>query len=205
MKKLAACILVVFVVLGMGMSAQAAPEEVKGKVLKEVPYKDSRGDNVVILSRSDRDGDTRSSDLYVYGYANDGASHSLSWKMYDYIHECPVDLTADFSGQSPIITDLDKNGISEVWLVYYIGCRGDVSPDTMKIIMYEGNKKYALRGETYLAFDGMEMGGKYTADPAFDTAPAAFRQYADKLWQKYKKRDASEDAAPVADESGKDS
>ena len=36
MKKLAACILVVFVVLGMGMSTQAAPEEVKGKVLNRV-------------------------------------------------------------------------------------------------------------------------------------------------------------------------
>ena len=203
MKKLVACILVFFMIIGMGMFAQAAPDRVRGKILKEVPYKDSRGDNIVILSRSDRDGVTRSSDLYAYGYTNDGSSPSLSWKMYDYIHECPVDLTADFSGQSPIITDLDKNGISEVWLVYYIGCRGDISPDTMKIIMYEGNKKYALRGETYLAFDGTEMGGKYKADPAFDAAPAAFRQYADKLWQKYKRRDTLEEATPAADESDK--
>ena len=170
-------------------SQQQGRKEVKGTILKEVPYKDSRGNNVVILSRSDRDGDTRSSDLYAYGYANDGASPSLSWKLYDYFHECPVDLTADFSEQSPIITDLDKNGISEVWLVYYIGCRGDVSPDSMKIIMYEGSKKYALRGETVCPTgDGKYMGGKYTADPAFKDAPPEFRRYADKLWQKNKKR-----------------
>ena len=170
-------------------SQQQGRKEVKGTILKEVPYKDSRGNNVVILSRSDRDGDTRSSDLYAYGYANDGASPSLSWKLYDYFHECPVDLSADFSEQSPIITDLDKNGISEVWLVYYIGCRGDVSPDSMKIIMYEGSKKYALRGETVCPTgDGKYMGGKYTADPAFKDAPPEFRRYADKLWQKNKKR-----------------
>ena len=170
-------------------SQQQGRKEVKGTILKEVPYKDSRGNNVVILSRSDRDRDTRSSDLYAYGYANDDASPSLSWKLYDYFHECPVDLTADFSEQSPIITDLDKNGISEVWLVYYIGCRGDVSPDSMKIIMYEGSKKYALRGETVCPTgDGKYMGGKYTADPAFKDAPPEFRRYADKLWQKNKKR-----------------
>lgn len=61
--------------------------------LKEAPYKDSQVDNIVILSRADHDcsehdEETCSSDFYAYGYTNDGAKHSLSCKMHDYIHKC---------------------------------------------------------------------------------------------------------------------
>lgn len=126
--------------------------------------------------------------MYAYGYSNDGYGPVLDWKLYDYIHACTVDTTLEFSGSSPIVTDLDKNGISEVWLVYYLSCRGDISPDGMKIIMYEGKKKYALRGKAMCHIgDGQYAGGDYTADPAFASAPSVFRQFADKLWQQHKK------------------
>ncbi len=168
--------------------------EVQGKLWKKKAYTDSRGKNLVILTHTgiytskptaDPDFICSSGDLYAYGYTNDGAvPPTLSWRMHDYVHECETSARADFSQDSPIVTDLDGNGISEVWITYYIGCHGDVSPDGMKILMYEGNKKYALRGETFVHVDGMDQGGKYKADPAFSSAPSVFRQYADKLWQK---------------------
>ncbi|MCR5563909.1 MAG: hypothetical protein K6F46_11205, partial [Desulfovibrio sp.] len=86
------------------------------------------------------------------------------------------------------ITDLDGNGVSEVWITYYVSCHGDVSPDGMKVLMYEGGKKHALRGETFLHVDGMDMGGSYKADPAFNEAPAPIRRFADELWRRNMRR-----------------
>lgn len=69
--------------------------------------------------------------------------------------------------------------------MYKTVCHGDVSPVTMKIIMYEGNKKYAVRGDTRVSVsEGHTMGGEYTFDDAFKNGPAAFREYAKKLWAK---------------------
>ena len=168
--------------------------EVQGKLWKKKNYTDSRGKNLVILTHTglytskptaDPNFICSNGDLYAYGYTNDSAvPPTLLWRMHDYVHECETSARVEFSKDSPIITDLDGNGISEVWITYYIGCHGDVSPDGMKILMYEGQKKYALRGETFVHVDGMNLGGKYKADSAFASAPAAFRQFAHKLWQK---------------------
>ena len=56
----------------------------------------------------------------------------------------------------------------------------------MKILMYENGKKYAMRGETFVHADGMDLGGRYKADEAFASSAPVFRQYADQLWQKWK-------------------
>ena len=69
--------------------------------------------------------------------------------------------------------------------MYVTVCHGDVSPLLMKIIMYEGAKKYAVRGTTYIEYGEEEMrGGKFTLDDAFRNGPAAFRKYAEQLWKK---------------------
>ena len=41
------------------------------------------------------------------------------------------------------ITDLDGDGLAEVWLAYEMWCKGDVSPSKLKVIMYEGSRKHA--------------------------------------------------------------
>ncbi|MBQ7618410.1 MAG: hypothetical protein IJS50_06000, partial [Desulfovibrio sp.] len=102
-------------------------------------------------------------------------------------HNCETSLSLEFAKSSPIVTDLDHNGLAEVWLTYYLACRGDVSPEGMKIIMYENGQKYALRGETFLHVDGQDLGGKYQLDSAFKKAPEVFRRFADQLWQKQKR------------------
>ena len=124
---------------------------------------------------------------YASGY--EGFTTTLKDKLnnlYTFIHDCFTSATCEFSSDSPVITDLDKNGIQEVWMTVYIGCRGDVGPVGMKILMYENGKKYALRGETFVHVDDMDLGGTYKADPEFTKAPAVFLQFADRLWQKNK-------------------
>lgn len=71
--------------------------------------------------------------------------------------------------------------------MYKVSCQSDVSPVPMKIIMYEGNQKYAVRGATRVKVSEKEyMGGDYSFDQAFTNGPAAFRRYADQLWNKFK-------------------
>ncbi|MCR5814793.1 MAG: hypothetical protein K6G15_09925 [Desulfovibrio sp.] len=172
--------------------------EVQGPLLKKKTYTDSTGQNVVLLTQtevypskpdaSQPDFICGNQEINAYGYLKsmESAKPSLVWRMHDFVHDCDTSATCEFAKDSPVLTDLDGNGINEVWLVYYIGCCGDVSPVGMKILMYEAGKKYALRGETFVHVDGMDMGGTYKADEAFAQASPVFRQYADQLWQKYK-------------------
>jgi hypothetical protein len=107
-----------------------------------------------------------------------GDSSKLLWKVYDFNKECPVDLDLYFINKTFAVTDLDKNGIAEVWIMYKNYCHGDISPVPTKIIMYEGNTKYALRGESRVN----KMGGNYTLDDNFRKGNVTFKQYAKKLW-----------------------
>src|SRR5438045_6272198 len=85
------------------------------------------------------------------------------------------------------VTDLDKNGVAEVWVMYKNSCHGDVSPVTTKIIMYEGTKKYALRGESRVKVSATDYeGGSYILDDNFKNGESAFRKYAEKLWAQNK-------------------
>ena len=79
-------------------------------------------------------------------------------------------------------------GQSEIWVPYLIRCAGDVSPSTMKIIMYEGQKKHALRGRNLLpsmaGYNSEPGEGEYRADAAFQKAKPQIRKFGDLLWQR---------------------
>lgn len=154
----------------------------KGDFKQAVRWTDAEGDNIVVLStHHDEDGeDGANDDLYAVRYTVAGGEAKARWNMHDFIHDCPVDHEASYlKGAAVQVTDLDGDGTAEVWLAYRLMCRGDISSDTMKVIAYQAAQKYAMRGETE-AVDG--KGGGYTFDPAFMEAPAAFREFARKLW-----------------------
>jgi hypothetical protein len=120
--------------------------------------------------------------LYAYHYLVSGDSIKQTWKVYDYVEDCDVDMDLYFVDKTFAVTDLNKDGKAEVWIMYKNSCRGDVSPAPMKIIMYQDNKKFAVRGTTKVPGNG----GEFTFDDAFKKAPAEFRQYAEKLWKQHK-------------------
>lgn len=162
-----------------------------GDIVKTAQWKDSLGSNVILLTETgvhdvDDDGN-RSAALYALHYIANHDSAQLAWKVYDFIDDCPVDVEASFIKNTFAVTDLDHNGIAEIWMMYRVTCQGDVSPVPMKIIMYEGKQKYAARGNTRVKVSATKfMGGDYEFDDAFKKAPDAFRKYADELWQKHK-------------------
>ena len=168
------------------------PKKIKyiGHLFNAVMWKDSLGQNIVTTSETGafqrktiEEDSYRDAALYACHYILSGDSARLIWKVYDFNNECPLDLDLYFIDKTFAVTDLDKNGIAEVWLMFKNACHGDVSPVTTKIIMYEAGKKYALRGESKVKVSATEfMGGNFTLDNNFKNGNMAFRQYAEKLW-----------------------
>jgi hypothetical protein len=109
--------------------------------------------------------------------------------MHDFVIPCPVHVTANYIPGTFAVTDLDNNGIAEIWVMYLTGCRGDPVPGSLKIIMHQGNKKYAVRGSNRISTkyaDGKTdiSGGEYKLEDNFNDAPESFKTYATELWQK---------------------
>jgi hypothetical protein len=171
------------------LDKSAIPKNIQytGKIVHAVRWTDTTGDNVVVLTATDKtpskNGDGSDGALYAYHYLVTGDSIKQIWRVYDYVKECSVDMFLYFIDKAFAVTDLNKDGKAEVWMMYKVSCQGDVSPIPMKIIMYQGNKKFSVRGTTRVTG---YMGGEFTFDGAFKNAPAAFRQYAEKLWAQHK-------------------
>lgn len=163
-----------------------------GNLVNALRWTDNPGDNIVIttetgISESKGSGgeDYRNAALDAWHYRLEAGSWKMTWKVHDFIKECPVDLAANYIKNSFAVTDLDKDGIAEVWMMYKTVCHGDVSPSTLKIIMYQGDNKYAVRGTTRVRVSEKDYyGGEYTFDEAFKKAPQQFREYASRLWKK---------------------
>jgi len=102
--------------------------------------------------------------------------------------ECKNKPVAEFVREAFTITDLDGDGVAEIWLMYIKSCRGDVSPHNMFLRMYAGEEVYTLTGETRLVLsDGSVVGGEYAIDDNFlnNNTPSAFVDYAKSLWEKH--------------------
>lgn len=175
------------------LDKNAVPKNVQynGNIVQAVRWTDSTGDNIVILTATDKTPSKgpaggRDAALYAYHYLVSGDSIKQTWKVYDYVEDCDVDMDLYFVDNAFAVTDLNKDGKAEVWVMYKNSCRGDVSPAPMKIIMYQDNKKFAVRGTNKVQHSAnYYAGGEFTFDDAFKKAPAEFRQYAEKLWKQH--------------------
>jgi hypothetical protein len=183
------------------LAPAAVPSTLKhaGRVVQALRYTDRTGTYTVLATQSgptadpaakDTD-DAQRADLYAYQYP--AAGSMPNWQVHDFVGDCPLDLQARFRPKGLTVTDLNQDGTAEVWLVYRTVCRGDVSPSTQKIIMYEGTRKYAVRGTSRLNVGGQSDGGSYTFDAALQAAPIAFRQHAAQLWKQHLTENPGED------------
>jgi hypothetical protein len=158
----------------------------KGEFKDGIRYFDKSGEHIVIITETGeyrRNEYGNDAELFAYNFAvNEDNTIKQIWKVYDFYQECPVDIAANFVENTFQITDLNNDGIAEIWLVYIIGCKGDVSPWDMKIIMYEGNQKFAMRGKQKNVAEEWIFGGEYKFDSAFDNGAKVFRDFAKKLW-----------------------
>jgi hypothetical protein len=165
------------------------PSEIKykGNLNCAFKYIDKTGENIVIYSSTNN---YKIAEVFVYRYLKTNKTFSQIWKIYDFEEaSMELELEAVFIKNTFLITDLNSNGVSEIWAMYRKVFRSDISPSTLKIIMYEGNKKYAMRGTTTFKFlinnnkEYSNSWGSYTFDFAFKQGDTNFRRFAKKLWK----------------------
>lgn len=199
------------------------PSSVKIKgVIREVwTWKDNSGDNILITSivepyndkeKNEYGEEGQSSELHAALYTNKEGSYTQAWSVDGKEKACPFDITCDFAKDGITITDLDADGIAEVTFIYRLACRSDVSPAEMKLVMYEGQNKYMLKGLTWYGspedkFDVTEANanletlpgykkteeeymktwGRYETEKEFAGAPPEFLTYARNRWMRFVK------------------
>jgi len=185
----------------LAFDPEALPQEIryKGEVVAGARWLDRNGENLLCetgsfqspvppKSKKNPYGEWgRAAEVHGYHYVEDEGQYRLLWKLYDSVKICPFDLEAAFLPKSLSITDLNGNGIAESTFLYKLGCRSDVSPVQLKLIMHEGKAKYALRGETRVRLGGPDekVGEQKTSDPAFRQAPKVFLDYALQQWNAF--------------------
>jgi uncharacterized protein Veg len=158
----------------------------KGKIKNAVRWTDSLGDNIVIATETGFNKNKKTgeadSEIYAYHFLVKNDSAIRVWRVYDFILECDVDMELAFIKNTFQVTDLNNDKVGEVWLMYKKECRGAVDPYDLRIIMYQGKQKYAIRGLNKIAdYPGS---GQYRYDQAFAKGPKQFLQFAKKLWEK---------------------
>jgi hypothetical protein len=181
-----------FKILNGGIGSVPAGVKYKGEMKDAARWKDNAGEQFVIIcetgtyksdNRTEEEMEGNSADVYAYKYSKKNGEMIMDWKIQDFVRDCPFDITAMFVKNTLQVSDLDNNGKAEVWVMYKVTCRSDVSPCNMKIIMYEDQTKHAMRGETKVpATETSSWGGEYKFDEAFEKAPKKFRDFALKLW-----------------------
>ena len=210
------------------IKAAALPAGLKfrGKLNEIWQWQDKLGNNLLITSvlgpyaaKGGQTDDTKTIELFAVHYVKKDTGYKALWRLNDIVKECELDLTCEFIRNSTTITDLDQDSIAETKVQYKTGCRGDVSPSYMKLIMHEDTMKYALRGNMWIAGAGgdtvfkvternvnleklaspkAEMApyeqtlGRYETEKDFRKAPATFLPFARHEWVKYAKESFDE-------------
>jgi hypothetical protein len=186
-------------------STEYSKSDLKGKVRIALTWNDKNGKNLLFLTETGAfqgdSEDSKSAELFLYHYKFEDDQFLLLRRIYDFINDCTFDIYVGFLDSSLTITDLDKDEIAEITILYKLTCRSDVNPSNMKLIMLEDGQKYALRGimineyVKHLPPDERTKGiqdygwGTYTIDKAFDNAPNIFLDFSKKRWEVLKDKD----------------
>ncbi len=164
---------------------KANPGALTTKVERVMYWNEGNGANlavfVIVDTRSRRDGEEfLARGLYVTTFSERDGVYTKQQAIRELVQPCQFDLAGRFLPRSITLTNLDNDDRGELTFGYVVGCRSDVSPDTMKILMLERDAKHALRGQTLVGDPEVPEGGTFRPD--FKGAPPAFLEHAKKVW-----------------------
>lgn len=178
----------VFKVIPFNKNEKFFEDSIKGTVVEGLGWRDAQSEHRVLFTvipvKMNKNGQ-QSGAIYAYCFIQSGGAWQKEWEVKDRIDNCEVDATCEFFPGSFTITDNDGNNFGEVTFLYKLSCKGDVSPDEKKLIMYEAGTKYAIRGSTILQFEGGKEGGDKKIDAAFAKAAKPLLDFANKQWDKF--------------------
>lgn len=162
-----------------------------GKPAGGAHWKDKGGEHWVVLSEIEPyDSDTEGKDAEIYAYKfskvnEKDTSFKQVWKEHDFVTRCDFNLVCGFL-KGTNITDLDADGIGEVTFLYKTGCRREKVPMKLKLVMYEGSRKYTMQGTTVIVaneIDAEKLDETRTKEGAWASLPEEITEFADKKWK----------------------
>src|SRR5690606_4372149 len=145
-------------------------------------WKDSQGIHLLLLEQSDvvtdEENGFSSQTIQATHWLKKDKGLQKTWSFQDGIKDCPVDIEAKFLA-APQFSDLDNDGLFEIWFIIQKSCKGDVSPSLIEVVMVNHkNAKYFLEAEQKLVFpNGSTDGGTYDLGD-FESLPEPFQDYA---------------------------
>jgi hypothetical protein len=167
------------------LNAEELPPEIKlrGTFLDAIQYRDAQGEHVVAFTRL-LDEDRGNVQLEAQLWSGKDGKGRIERTVKDGEKNCEFDLFAEFLDAALGVSDLDHDGQAELTLAYRMTCTSDVSPWTLKLLVLEGNDKYALRGSTRVDVGGGEqVGGEHEADAALKKNPVLLA-HAESVWKR---------------------
>ena len=177
-----------FKVLSFDKNEHFFEDSIKGSVVEGLGWHDAISEHRVLFTtvpvKMNKNG-RQSGAVYAYCFIQNGGAWQKEWEVKDRVDDCEVDATCEFLPNSFTITDNDGNNLGEVTFLYKLSCKGDVSPDEKKLIMYEGANKYAIRGSTILEYNGSKEGGDKKIDASFTRAAKPLLDFANSQWDKF--------------------
>lgn len=150
---------------------------------------DASGENWLVLYETGsfipKGNTTASAKLSAVLFIKTDSGFVPRWKMNDFINDCGLDVVCSFYDEHLSITDIDSNGMAEIMMVYAKSCKGDVSPNEKKLLLYQGQHKYTIRGEELMIMGKDTLGGALNRDTSFQSLPQEIQEAALKHWHKF--------------------
>jgi hypothetical protein len=189
-----------FIVDTIGYDEIPRDLEFRGILVEALKWDDILGTNILVLTQTgafnikENSTDNYSQEkaelsAYLFRKGKKG-EYIRKWKIHDYAENFGVDMYVGFVKRSITISDVDKDGVSEVSIPYQLIVRGGMDPGEFKIIMYENSDKYAVRGSTAICYedengDKLIYGGEYVIGDKLK-ANKPFSEFLKERWEVHK-------------------
>jgi hypothetical protein len=185
-----------FILSFNGFSQQIATKAIQPSVLRKIvsddvivdkalQFEDKNGKNYLVATTLQNRSDEWASKAILVQHYIEKSNKKLVLirQITDNEDHCELDNDLQFMTESLRITDLDKNNYAEITFLYKVGCRSDVSPIGLKLMVIENGNKAGVRGKTQPR--GFGFPKEKVADAAFKKLPKAIQDQANKLWNKF--------------------
>jgi len=178
------------------VNVNALPKEVSysGYVVYSARWKDKAGEHVFIATETgvtnttDSSGSILKNALFTAKHYLINDSTTLTWTESDSVMNCAHTLQAGFVQSQFNITDMDKDGVAEVWMMLKTACHSDVSPANLQLVIREREQRYTMIGteKTRLSKNDV-IGGEFTINNDFREGQELFLNKAKNVWHTYGK------------------
>ncbi|GGD57350.1 hypothetical protein GCM10011514_21800 [Emticicia aquatilis] len=152
---------------------------------KALQFEDKNGKNYLVATTlQNRSDEWVTKAILVQHYVEKSNKELfLLRQITDKEEHCEFDNDIQLLPESLRITDLDKNKYAEITFLYKLGCRSDVSPIGLKLMVIENGNKAAIRGKTLPR--GFDFPKEKVADSSFKKLSKPIQDQANKLWDKF--------------------